>query len=512
MLVSLYEAEEARQGILISLVNLLPLYESQVCSVTIHRTLWSICKNATLVECAVSADGFQSLIKTLESDTGRILKSTLKVLHRFFRITNGSERICLRVLAVNGLPLLLSLMQKDRPEEELRMVSDCLHYMIVVPRVRVSICGTNFIEVCVEELSKEVDSQRFKNAFSSLCLCAMEAMNRSRMRGSGALQKLVKLLGESKYSKFHFQIVSTFVCFVFDDPSLDTMLRAGLLTSLHLYLERILNLSLKSQLDEQPEDYIARSFVVKSTEGSPVLPSADGSLTNIHGHRGPFQDVLLILAKLSQTRAIRFMVTKACISPLLKYMNMKDPYDTRSERILNRITQNPLFFEILLKLGLVQSIFFQLYTGYSVDDLENLFNCKMSRCDENKEVLLDRNAMSLRELAQLFQKSNCEKKVNTVGLTENLSQRNASNSKTEEISPVTTRPRKKLEVTSSIQSKKCGKSLLSNLTRHAESHFGQGVLAHGLLSDSSEVKEAFVTGFCYICRLVFLQNRILLRC
>ena len=473
------------------LVNFLPRYTDSQLSVTILRTLWTICSSAESVCAAAKASEFPTVVKLLSSENERILKASVRVLHKFLKVSTNDKIVVLKVLGSDGLQLLLELMQKELLEDEYCMVSDCLYYMIVVPQVRVSENCANFIQFCATELTRDSKSKRFRNAFLSLCLCAMEAMNRIKMRCTGVLEKFVDFLGQSKYSEYHFQIVSTFVCFLFDDPSLVVMLRAGLLPNLLTYLEEIMTLQSEDRLDEVSKIVLPNYSPFSSPGDALGPPSADGSSPNIHGARGPFHDVMLLLGKLSRTLALRFMVSKSCVNGILKYLSIAKRFDSKAEKILIRIAEDPQFFELLLKLGCIQSMFFQLNTCYSIAHLEDVVRQVTStRATVDDLLRFGTEVISFREFSNACScPSGKEDSTECIkGTDQKASKKNMDG--------------RDLSWENDYNRKCCAKSLMSNLSRHAESPFGQGVLTHALLSDLSEIKEAFIIGYCYLCRLV----------
>lgn len=494
------ETNPVTPDVISALVNILPQYQNTQNAVTILRTLWATCSSLPLICAASLATEFPSVVKALSSENENVAKAALKVLHKFLRCTDGNEPIVgLRILESDGLPLLLAVMQKDWKESDNCMVSYSLYRMIGIPQVRVSNSCTDVIHFCATELSQDCNSKRFKNSLLSLCLCAMEAINRNKLRCTGALEKLVKLLGDPVYAQHHFQIVSTFVCFLFDEPSLDVMLRAGLLSNLLSYLEWLLKLQSDNQLDSVPKTVLSQSKACMSPDVAQGPASADGSSPNIHGARGHFHDVMLLLGKLSQTSAIRFMVTKSCIHPILTYLSTASYFDLKAVKILGRITENPQFFELLLKRGLIQSMYLQLKTGFSMDALEAVVRQELTS-DVGNNIMLRCNT----DIVSFFELSkSCNRSSSTSREVSESEQQTADDDSVLEKFSIPLSERN-----SSHQRKRCAKTLIRNLSRHAESPFGQGVLKHAVLSDSHEKKEAFVLGYCFMCRLVVFTGFI----
>lgn len=477
-----------------------------MCSIAILRCLWSVCSDEQSIIRALSAIGFPSVVKMLDCEQARLAKAALKVLYKFLR--PNIDFVGYRILDLDGLKSLLSLQKRmsDDDEDGLNMISDCLYFMALNPRVIVSVCATDFIESCTQELSNKADSRRFKNALLSLCLCAMEAMNRVRMRMSGALERLVRLLGDSKYSQFHSQIISTFICFLFDDLSLDVMLQSSLLLHLCEYFARIVKLRAEKGQIEMEKDLLMGSDAGPSSVSSPGQTNVNGAMTNLHGARGIFQDVILILSKLSRTRAVKFMVHDCCIDPLLDYMRTSIHHDQKAEKILSRIVENPLFFELLLKLGIAQSIYCQLISGISIKNLGLEIEKVLSQHsgEEENSAGLDTSSISLENL---FKMNECTTQASVLCNERSRADMDDTTVNEEEKIHVET------EVSSNVldSSRKfpspetiaSAKSLIRTLVLQATSPFGQGVLTHGLLSDSNVIKESFTMAFCFLCRLVY---------
>ena len=486
------------------LVNILPQYQDTQLAVTILRTVWSICSSTDLACTAATAQGFPTVVTLLSSENEYCARASIRVLHKLLKSSNNKQTVGLKVLESNGLQLLLALMHRDLSEDDYCLISDCLYHMIGIPQVRVSENCADFIHFCTTELTRDSSSRRFRNAFLSLCLCAMEAMNRIKIRCTGALEKFIDFLGQSQYSEYHFQIVSTFVCFLFDDPSLVVMLRAGLLPSLLNYLEGIMKLQSEDRLDEVSKTLLPNHSPFMSPDDALGPASADGSSPNILGARGPFHDTMLLLGKLSRTNAIRFMVSESCINPILKYLSTAEHFDSKAEKIVVRIAENPQFFERLLKLGIIQSIYFQLNTGYSIAHLEDVVaQVTSDQCREDNILRFGTDIISFREFPKACSCSSDKRKVDSRAENDELMNKEASNElKGNEDEPVPFRE-------NDFKRARCASSLISMLSHHAESPFGQGVLTHALVSDLNEIKEAFTIGYCFLCRLVgnlvFLQ-------
>ena len=467
-----------------ALINIVQQYCDTQLAVTILRTLWTICSSLELICTIVTADGFPSVVKLLASEDDRKVKASMRLVHKLLRGSNNEQITGLRVLESDGLQLLLALMNRKLSENDYCLISDCLYYMIGIPQVRVSENCTTFITFCAIELRRSVASKRFKNAFLSLCFCAMEAINRSKMRCAGVLDQFVRFLGQPKYSEYHFQIVNTFVCFLFDDPSLYAMLHAGLLPSLLKHLEGTMKLQSEGCLQQFCKMLLPKYSLLTSPGAPSGPPSADGSSPNIHGARGPFHDVMLLLEKLSNTSAIYFMVSKSCIDPILKYLSTSEDYGYKAVKILVRITENPQFFESLLKLDVIPAIYFQLKKGYSIGYLEDIVT-QVATKHSSEDIML-------RFSMETISFSGFGKACN---VPPEKQKEDASTERSED---------KKFNMNDS----RIGRhrdALFHNLRCHGDSPFGQGVLTHALLSDLTEIKETFSISYCYFCRLVVRQ-------
>ena len=471
------------QDVATALSNIVQKYHNTQLAVTILRTLWTICSSLELICTIVTADGFPAVVKLLSSEDERKAKASMRLVHKLLRGSCNEQSTGLRVLESDGLQLLLALMNRKLSENDYCLISDCLYYMIGIPQVRVSENCTTFINFCAIELRRRVGSKRFQNAFLSLCLCAMEAINRSKMRCAGVLDQFVCFLGQPEYSEYHFQIVSTFVCFLFDDPSLYAMLHAGLLPSLLKHLEGTMKLQSEGCL-QQFCKMLLPNYSPFTSPGAPSgLPSADGSSPNIHGTRGPLHDVMLLLEKLSSTNAINLMVSKSCIDPILKYLSTSEHSGHKAVKILVRITENPQFFESLLKLGVIPAIYFQLKKGCSIAYLEDIVS-QVATKHSSMEIML-RFSMET---------------ISFSGFAKACSE---PPDKLKEDASIEIKSEDRKFNMNDFQIGRQGDALFHNLRRHGESPFGQGVLTHALLSNLTEIKETFSIGYCYFCRFVF---------
>lgn len=132
---------------------------------------------------------------------------------------------------------------------------------------------------------------------NALCLFCTDAVNRVRIRELGILDVLHKALRDENLAIIHGRIVGAFVCFIYDDPSLNHLLSTGLIGTLLEHLQS--SAGFRSTQNEQLRDGIEAksqddSLTVKRGIQSPDSVKGPGKRRKVDAEDGENQDKLLV--------------------------------------------------------------------------------------------------------------------------------------------------------------------------------------------------------------------------
>ncbi|XP_064612732.1 armadillo repeat-containing protein 5-like [Liolophura sinensis] len=107
---------------------------------------------------------------------------------------------------------------------------------------------------------------------NALCLFCREAVNRVRIRELGILDVLLKALRDDSLAVLHGRIVSAFVCFIYDDPSLIHLLSLGLIGTLLEHFQSSAafsstqNVALRDSIEARAQDSVVMKRGVQSPD------------------------------------------------------------------------------------------------------------------------------------------------------------------------------------------------------------------------------------------------------
>ena len=90
-------------------------------------------------------------------------------------------------------------------------------------------------------------SQRL-SYINALCLCCRESVNRIRLRDTGTLVRMLEWLSESDLGPIHNRIVSSLVCFLYDDAGMSIMLKNSVVPTLVRHLRKCASIPDKSDV------------------------------------------------------------------------------------------------------------------------------------------------------------------------------------------------------------------------------------------------------------------------
>ena len=133
-------------------------------------------------------------------------------------------------------------------------LSFCKH-----PELRAGLGSAGAITMFIEKIQDEdIKTQNKYPLINALCLCAHEAVNRVRIRETKGLELLLKLLDDTSFKLIHNRLISSLVCFLYDEASFEVLLGNRLVPILLQHLVRIAKLNemdgKNESLDSKRED------------------------------------------------------------------------------------------------------------------------------------------------------------------------------------------------------------------------------------------------------------------
>ena len=231
-----------------ALIDILSYNDDPNCLQSALRAIRIVCTNSKTKSIAVNRDCFQVAVNLLSSEHKDLLSCTLRLMHEFLK--SGNRDIGLRLQEYDGIEPLVQIAQRDNWVDA-EMAVDCLYLLASNSHVRVSTGRCGSIEVFTKKIEELKNSKMFERSLQGLCLCAREAVNRNRMRTSGAVAAMVKVLCLDELTRFHESVVCALVCFLFDDLSINVMIRAGLVSGLIKYFQKLTDVEVSEYEEEE---------------------------------------------------------------------------------------------------------------------------------------------------------------------------------------------------------------------------------------------------------------------
>ena len=137
--------------------------------------------------------------------------------------------------------LLKLCRQADTPDITTAARSLLLFYM-EYECMRPPIGNAGGIAYLMECISAEGPVADKLKAVNCLCLCCQEVVNRVKIKAAGGLKAILDMLGDDEYKKIHSRIISSLICYMYDDEALETMLQVQLVPTLLTHLRRVARL------------------------------------------------------------------------------------------------------------------------------------------------------------------------------------------------------------------------------------------------------------------------------
>ncbi len=123
------------------------------------------------------------------------------------------------------------------------ILSFCKH-----PELRAGLGSAGAITMFMEKIQDPDAKPATKYpVINALCLCAHEAVNRVKVREAKGLELLLQLLKDKEFSLIHNRLISCLVCFLYDEPSFEVLLKNDLVPILLTHLVRVAKLDRRTK-------------------------------------------------------------------------------------------------------------------------------------------------------------------------------------------------------------------------------------------------------------------------
>ena len=206
------------------------------CKQSILRGIRILCSNPESRYELKMLERTTSIIECLKSDDEELAQSALQALEV---ITQDCDPDALRPLCdkqtVQCVIRLCNHVKSSIRKSAINLLLNCTKSS----DGRVVLSSAGGVETLVAAMeSNTKDSNTFKEVVCGACICCREVVSRQRLRDSGGLEKLIKMLSQEEHSGLYHNIMAALVCYYFDENTLKVMVKnLGLLGALKHHLE-----------------------------------------------------------------------------------------------------------------------------------------------------------------------------------------------------------------------------------------------------------------------------------
>ncbi|XP_070571981.1 armadillo repeat-containing protein 5-like [Ptychodera flava] len=221
------------EGAVATLVSLLQNAEDDECRQSVIRALRQLSKTEKHRDIVIEAEGIQPIAELLKSKhTGVIVASVRAVAE----MTKNCDLNCVRqVTDAEGLASLVDLITHAKTvirEHAVLSLFNLMSHGIVRP----SVGSAGGIKAFIGDIKKATNTATL--SVQLLCVSCREVVNRVKIRELGGLELMIEMLKLDEYATHHETIIASFLCFVYDDKSLDVMVTNDVVSVLLTHLHR----------------------------------------------------------------------------------------------------------------------------------------------------------------------------------------------------------------------------------------------------------------------------------
>ncbi|XP_066303931.1 armadillo repeat-containing protein 5-like [Branchiostoma lanceolatum] len=223
-----------------ALIDILNNTESSECRQSIVRAIRNLADTEEHRDEVTRCEGLQAIVELLKLDDVPLVTQAVRTVTQ---LTKNCTFECARQVSEGtGISSLVELASHVKPvikqQALLSLVNLTSHGSI-----RPDIGNAGGIQIFVKEIKASQDISNVLPVVNALCLCCREAINRLRVRELKGLELLVSLLKSPSCKDVHERLVGTFLCFFYDEPSLEVLRGEGLIPLLMTKLLDSVNVS-----------------------------------------------------------------------------------------------------------------------------------------------------------------------------------------------------------------------------------------------------------------------------
>ena len=206
------------------------------CQMSCLRAVRIVCTNRKSSKMAADCDKFPKLLSLLNSPQHEVMLLCLRMICQLLK--SQAPEVCYRTVECEILTKIFEFSKHEQDEVQ-NITYEILFLLALNSGCRVTVAMEGALEIFVDRIKTSDQSESFKYAAQSICLCAREAVSRNKMKNLGALPCLVKILNDDSLVYFHESIVAAFVLFIFDDLTLGILKKSGVIHAILKYLDRL---------------------------------------------------------------------------------------------------------------------------------------------------------------------------------------------------------------------------------------------------------------------------------
>ncbi|KAL5017356.1 hypothetical protein ScPMuIL_006945 [Solemya velum] len=267
---------------------LLESVENKDCLLTFCRAIRLLGHSVSDIDKLVEVSAVTAVAKLIKSSVKEVQNCSLRTIHDLSNIRCCSN-FASQILAADVLEVLVKCAD-DSDDTVSQHALSTLCRVVEQENIRPAFGAAGGIPYFIGLLA--VDNLNFSKVsiLNVICMCSKEAVNRVKIRESGGLNILLDKLSDPRFKSLHNRIISTFLCYLYDEHSLDVLLENGLIPLLVLNMRRCiqiddpnnddLHLQLQPRLLLSAEKMIVTSIHLQRLEGltSDIQSYSDKSL------------------------------------------------------------------------------------------------------------------------------------------------------------------------------------------------------------------------------------------
>ncbi|XP_050410234.2 uncharacterized protein LOC126824872 [Patella vulgata] len=222
--------------VLPQLVKLLIESKNKESQLIYCRALRLLGASNTGKEKLLDENGVFAVAKLMSSEDEDVMRNSLRTVSEL-SVSGCSYKFARQILAAGIINIMVDqIHHKDCSisHQALSTVIRLTEFEYIRPVIG-SAGGITLFITLLTDTRQHVDKIKVMNV---LCLCGKESVNRVKIRENGALEILLSALNGVEYQRLHDRIISSFLSYLYDEPSLNLLLENGLIDILLRHLER----------------------------------------------------------------------------------------------------------------------------------------------------------------------------------------------------------------------------------------------------------------------------------